>query len=77
MKWTLQIDGQAPTTHNTIKSSDDLNVRYTTPNDIPVPLREQFQRMHAKGMPASEIARYFEIPELWVRLFIEWPAGNS
>jgi hypothetical protein len=33
--------------------------------------------MHAKGMPASEIARYFEIPELWVRLFIEWPAGNS
>jgi hypothetical protein len=52
-------------------------ITYTTPNDIPVPLREQFQRMHAKGMPASEIARYFEIPELWVRLFIEWPAGNS
>lgn len=51
---------------------------YANINEIPIPLRHDFIKMHRdRGLAVKHIAFYFEIPEEWVRLFVECPPGST
>ncbi len=62
--------------HRTIKPPD-TQMDYSSPNDLPLPLRQKLVELRRTGMPIHEIARLFFLPVDWVVLFVETPPGST
>ena len=62
--------------HHTIKPSEP-QMDYSSPNDLPFPLRQKLVELRRKGMPIAKIAALFFLPVEWVVLFVETPPGST
>lgn len=52
-------------------------ISYSTPDEVPKPLRDTIRKLAVDGMEIAEIRKFFDLPAEWIQQFItEEPPKN-
>lgn len=58
-------------------SPNALDITYSAPNDVPVPLRAMLRQAYESGLTTKQLATIYEMPESWLQLFVWDAKGRS